>query len=149
MEEFSHHVDLRQNILRMRQTAPGGRFKYHLNGLARNEVGQRSEGTKMAALAKPVPTVLEETPNMEDSNADLTATVALYVKLAMAVAQRSPETVEMMVPEIVDEETIQLDCATLWVEVFGSEAAIMEDNTATNIPEFECRILAPVPRPLP
>jgi hypothetical protein len=78
MEEVSHHVDLQWNILWLGQTAPDGRFKHRLNSLARNEGGRRTEGMMMAVLAKPVPTLSEDTTNMEDSDGDLAATVSLY-----------------------------------------------------------------------
>jgi hypothetical protein len=45
--------------------------------------------------------------------------------------------VESVVAEIVDEDTFQLDCASIWAEVFGSEATTMGNAVATMILEFE------------
>jgi hypothetical protein len=77
--------------------------------LKRKEREQRSKGMIMAGLAKPVPTVLEDTANMEEPDGNLAATVAQYEKLTTKMAQRSPETVETVVTEIVNKETFQLD----------------------------------------
>jgi hypothetical protein len=74
---------------------------------------------------------------MKDFNSDLVATAAQYEKLATAAAQRSVEIVDTVVVEIVDEETLQLDCAMLWAEVFSPMATITEDDMAAKIPELE------------
>jgi hypothetical protein len=66
MKEVSHHVDLQWNILWLRQTASGGRFKYRLNGSKRNERRWRNEGTMMVTLAKGVHTVSQDTAHMEE-----------------------------------------------------------------------------------
>jgi hypothetical protein len=142
MEEVGHHVDLQRNILWLGQTAPGGWFKHRLDGLARNEGGRRSEGTTMAALAKPVSMVSEETANMEDLDGDLAATAPQYEKLMTAMAQRFPEILETVVTEIVDKVTFQLDCTMLWAQVISSEAEITGDDTAPKILELERHICA-------
>jgi hypothetical protein len=86
MQEVGHHVDLQWIILWLGQTAPGDRLKHRLDGLARNKGGPRIEGTTMAALAKPVPTVLEDTANMEHLDGNLAATAAQYEKLMTVIA---------------------------------------------------------------
>jgi hypothetical protein len=50
--------------------------------------------------------------------------------------------VETVVTEIVNQDTFQLDCATLWAEVFGSESAITGNDAAAKILEFERHICA-------
>jgi hypothetical protein len=86
MEEVSHHIDLQQNILWLGQTATGGRFRYCLDSLRRNERGWRNEGTTKTVLAKPIAMGLEETANMKDSAGDLAVTAAQYEKLTTAMA---------------------------------------------------------------
>jgi formylmethanofuran dehydrogenase subunit E-like metal-binding protein len=86
--------------------------------------------------------VSEDTANMEDSDGDLVAMAAQNVKLTTAMAGRCPEIVETAVAEIVDVETFQLDCTTLWAEVFSSEAAITGDYVTAKIPEFARHIRA-------
>jgi hypothetical protein len=86
MEEVGHHVNLQRNILWLGQTAPGGRFKHRLDGLARNEGGRKSMGTMKAALAKPIFMLSKDTANMKDLDGDLTATAAQYEKLTTAMA---------------------------------------------------------------
>jgi hypothetical protein len=77
MEEVCNHVDLQRNILWLGQTASGVRFKYRLNGLKQNEGGRRSEGITLAALAKPLPTVSENTASLEESDVNLAAMAAI------------------------------------------------------------------------
>jgi hypothetical protein len=85
---------------------------------------------------------LEETANMEDLAGDLAAIAALYKKLTTAMVLRSPEIVETVFAEIVDEDTFDPDCESLLAEVFSSEATTMGVQLATQILEFEHHIRA-------
>jgi hypothetical protein len=118
----------------------GVQFKHHLESLKKTNGGWRSEVTTIAVLPKPVPTVLVDIAHMEESDDDLAAMAAQYEILTTTMAQTCPEIVETMATGIVNQETFQLDCKSLWAEVFGLEVTITGVNAAVNIPEFEHHI---------
>jgi hypothetical protein len=78
MEKVSPHIDLQPNILWLGQMALGGWYKYHMENRTWKDGGSRSEGTTMAASAKPNSTPWKETANMEASVRDLMVMVAQY-----------------------------------------------------------------------
>jgi hypothetical protein len=73
----------------------------------------------MTALAKPVSTVSEDSPNIGDLAGNLTVILAQYEKPKTAIAQRSLYIEEPVLTEIVNKETIQPDSAILSAKDFG------------------------------